>query len=79
MDFFLGMQAPGLYRCTQCGESFDNQNQFNHHFFHPPHKADEPYTCSTCPAGYPRFKTEEAYRSHIMIKHIKIQVENYVE
>ena len=56
-----------------------NNRQYNHHLFHEPHKAKSPYKCKLCPAGYPNFKNEDDFRNHLMIKHVKKSVENFVD
>lgn len=75
--FFLGLYSRGidLYRCTQCGLSFDSQRTYSFHFAKPPHKADIPYRCKDCPAGRPEFRTQDSYLSHIMSYHQEPRLE----
>ena len=56
-----------------------HNRQYNHHLFHEPHKAKSPYKCEYCPAGYPNFKNEDDFRNHLMLKHVKKSVENFVD
>ena len=74
----LGLYDSGnaIYRCTQCGNAFETQRQYAFHFEKPPHKADPPYKCQHCPAGYPQFIREEAFRHHLMTHHAEPMLEH---
>ena len=70
------MSGEGLFKCTECGQKFNNQRQYSHHFQHRPHTADLPYKCKSCPAGLPPFQTQSEYADHLMLKHLEVTFSN---